>query len=260
MTQDEERVIKPPIDHITSGRTFQPLNAFLYKKMLKVGIILFLIWSGLSLLFVGFANPVFLENILDLFQPIELLVIIGWETTNFVYATAVVIFVVVGSVYTFIYIRRIEYSAVGWSGNAMPFIYTHKGIINITKKHVPFRTIVNVRTRAGPFDRMFGIGSVLIETAGGSTGTHAANLTSLLIQRLTSNAFEEKIEGIKFYEELRDFILREMRNFGRKPLAETKKLNVRRKKRVFSRDTLNMFIEIRDALRESKRSGGISHR
>jgi uncharacterized membrane protein YdbT with pleckstrin-like domain len=248
MTHNDERVIRPPIDQISSGRVFQPTNAFLYKKMLKVGIILILIWFALRALFIGFTNPTFLEIILAISQPLEILVMIGWETTNLLYVSVALVFFVVGSIYSFIYVRKIEYSVLGWSGDVMPEIYTRKGIITITKKHVPFRTIVNVRTRKGMFDRLFGIGTVLVETAGGSTGVQTSGLVALLIQKLRAEAVE-KIEGIKFHEELRDFILREMRMFGMKASASASTRRVQRNRRVLNRNTLEAFLEIRDVLR-----------
>ncbi|MFW9910635.1 MAG: hypothetical protein ACFFEF_18930, partial [Candidatus Thorarchaeota archaeon] len=104
----------------------------------------------------------------------------------------------------------------------------------------------------GLVDRLFGIGTVLIETAGGSTGIQPTGIVSLLLQRLRSEA-EEKIEGIKFHEELRDFILREMRFFGRSAPISTTARHVRRRRRVLTRNTLDAFIEIRDVLRESER-------
>jgi membrane protein YdbS with pleckstrin-like domain len=100
-----------------------------------------------------------------------------------------------------IYIDSIEYSVVSESGEASPEIYVRKGIINITKKHVPFRTITNISSRAGIFDRLFGIGNVEIQTAGysgsptGPTGP------------------EEKLEGIRAFEALTDFVLAELRKF-----------------------------------------------
>jgi membrane protein YdbS with pleckstrin-like domain len=255
MTYDEERVIRPPIDQISSGRVFQPTNAFLYKKMLKVGILLVLIWIALRLLFIGFSNPTFMEIILDLSKPLEILSMIGWEVTNLFYIIASVTFFFVGTVYSFIYVRRIEYSVIGWSGDAMPFIYTRKGIINITKKHVPFRTIVNVRTRKGLFDRLLGIGNVLIETASGSKGVQATGLAALLIQRLRSTA-EEKIEGINFHEELRDFILREMRFFGYKSEIQKQVRRGKQRTHIFNRGTLELFKEVRDVLKENSRTNG----
>ncbi len=85
------------------------------------------------------------------------------------------------------------------SGETMPEIYVKKGVVTVTRKHVPFRTITNVSSRAGPFDRLFGIGSVHVETAGYS-GSHQTGP-------------EIKLDGIVFYEEIRDFILNELRKF-----------------------------------------------
>ncbi|TFG34045.1 hypothetical protein EU527_05440 [Candidatus Thorarchaeota archaeon] len=248
MAQEKVRVVKPPIDDVTSGRVFQPTNAFLFKKMVKAIVVMGLIWLALYALFMGFTNPVFLDLILALSQPLEILVMIGWETFNQYYILCAITVFIIGSVYSYIYVRKIEYSVVGWSGDVMPEIYTRKGIINITKIHVPFRTIVNVRTTKGIVDRLFGIGSVLIETAGGSIGAQPTGLVSLLFARFSSSAAEEKIEGIRFHEELRDFILREMRHFGRK---RSTKDTIQRRKRIFTRDTLEAFREIRDALKES---------
>lgn len=251
MPQDESRIIKPPIKHVSSGRVFQPTNAFLFKKMLKIVLVMLFMWIGVRLLFLSFQNPVVLDIFLTLFEPIELLVWIGWEAVNLVYTMCAIVVFLVGVIYSFIYIRKIEYSVMGWSGDAMPEIYTRKGIINITKKHVPFRTIVNVRTVRGVFDRLFGIGSVLIETAGGSTGVQPTNLTTLLISKMSSSAAEEKIEGIRFDEELRDYILKEMRAFGLKPSEKRLVLQRERRKSIFTEEVLEAFKEVRDTLRES---------
>ena len=70
MVQDEERVIRPPFEQITSGRVFQPTNAFIGKKMLKAGVVLITIGVGLQLLFIGFTNPLFLDILLESFVPI----------------------------------------------------------------------------------------------------------------------------------------------------------------------------------------------
>lgn len=75
-----------------------------------------------------------------------------------------------------------------------------KGIVNVTRKHVPFRTITNISSRARPIYRLLNIGNVEIQTAGFSGPK-------------SSGGPEEKIEGIVFYEELRDYILHELRKF-----------------------------------------------
>jgi membrane protein YdbS with pleckstrin-like domain len=121
-----------------------------------------------------------------------------WLTLNIDMWIFNLIWLIPAWILTPIYVGRIEYSVIAKSGETMPEVYVRKGIISITRKHVPFRTITNISTRAGPFDRLFGIGTVNIETAGYSgqkTGP------------------EEKLEGFEFYEELRDFILQELRKF-----------------------------------------------
>ena len=254
MAQEDTRIIKPPIEDVVSGRVFQPTSALLYKKITKVVFVLIFLWMGLGLLYLGLANPILQEILLAFSRPLELLVLVGWETVSQAFLIGATLLVVVGSVYTYIYIRRIEYSVMGWSGNVMPEIFTRKGIINITKKHVPFRTIVNVRTTKGVFDRLFGIGNVLIETAGGSIGTPPTSIMALLISRFSASAYEEKIEGIRFDEELRDFILREMRAFSKTPSKREARRKGKRRKHIFTSEVLDAFKEVRDALRESMKS------
>jgi uncharacterized membrane protein YdbT with pleckstrin-like domain len=81
----------------------------------------------------------------------------------------------------------------------MPEVYMQRGVLTRTRKHVPFRTVTNISSKAGLFDRLFGIGSVHIETAGYSGSQQKGP--------------EVKLEGIVFYEEVRDFILNELRKF-----------------------------------------------
>ena len=183
MVQDDERVIRPPFEQITSGRVFQPTNAFIGKKMLKVAIGLFLIWGVIFLLFLGLENPALREILLVAWTPFELIADLGWELTNLIYLVAVIVVFVIGTVYVTIYVKKIEYSVIGWTGDSMPEIHTKRGIITITKRHVPFRTITHVQTSRGVFDRIMGIGTVLIETAGGSVGAKAASLLPLLLQK-----------------------------------------------------------------------------
>lgn len=251
MSHSDVRIVKPPIDAVTSGRVFRPTNAFIMKKILKASSIIALSWIGLLGLFIGLGNETFREVLLAISQPLEILVIIGWDSVNLFYIAGAIIILAIGSLYTYIYVKMIEYSVIGWSKEVMPEIYAKKGIINITKKHVPFRTIVNVRTTKGIFDRIFGIGTVLIETAGGSVGAQPSGLISYLIQRWSASAFEERIEGIRFHEELRDFILKNMRTFEslqKRAVIDKKK---HRRHHIFTRNTLETFKEIRDELRES---------
>jgi membrane protein YdbS with pleckstrin-like domain len=168
---------------------------------------------------------------------------IWWVIFNFWYWIITAVWLVPGIIIMPIYLNSIEYSVIAESGKTMPEIYVKKGIINITRKHVPFRTIVHVLSRAGPFDRLFGIGSVEIQTAGQSA------------QAGFSSA-EEKIEGITFYEELRDFILRELRKFKDPYVTGTEVVLPEEDQIVPADGTLEVEIlkvlqEIRDLLRKS---------
>lgn len=46
------------------------------------------------------------------------------------------------------------------------------GVITKSVKHVPFRTVTNIKVTRGPYDRLFGLGTLSIQTAGmsGQTG------------------------------------------------------------------------------------------
>lgn len=46
------------------------------------------------------------------------------------------------------------------------------GVITKSVKHVPFRTVTNIKVTRGPYDRLFGLGTLAIQTAGmsGQTG------------------------------------------------------------------------------------------
>lgn len=194
----EEKIIKPPFKQITSGKIFKPSQAFLYKQLFQATSLYALIWLFTILCFVGFSPLIAAEEpgifasaatVIDTyFLPVNL-----WTLgINLIWFVPAIIAIPP-------YIGSIEYSVKAESGDIMPEIYSKRGIITITRKHVPFRTITNISSRAGPFDRLFKIGSVHIETAGYSGANQKGP--------------EEKISGIVFYEEVRDFILKELRKF-----------------------------------------------
>ena len=193
-----EKVIKPPIRRVTGGKIFKPSKAFRTKMLLEPVILATSIWLMIVLGFIGmsflvaYTDPVkypsAIENINLWIGPVSL-----WTTvSNLVWLIPALIFIP-------FYFQSIEYSVKTVSGETMPEVYVKQGIVTVSEKHVPFRTITNVSSRAGPFDRVFGIGSVHIETAGYS-GSHQTGP-------------EIKLEGIVFYEEIRDFIINELRKF-----------------------------------------------
>jgi membrane protein YdbS with pleckstrin-like domain len=157
-------------------------------------IIVALLFYVLFLVFVGGIG-----TIIGLDDPSSFLwLVTWWVPLNIGMWIFNLIWLIPAWILTPIYVGRIEYSVIAESGETMPEVYVRKGIISITRKHVPFRTITNISTTAGPFDRLFGIGNINIETAGYSG---------------QKSGPEEKLEGFEFYEELRDFILQELRKF-----------------------------------------------
>jgi membrane protein YdbS with pleckstrin-like domain len=194
--KDEEKVIRPPVKQITSGKTFKPSQAYLYKLLFQSVLTFILVWLIVVLSFVGIAfliatdpaNPSAIQIINDYAVPVNLWTLI----INLFWLVPALVAIPP-------YVMSMEYSVKAESGETMPEIFSKRGIITITRKHVPFRTITNISSRAGPFDRLFKIGSVHIETAGYSGPSQKGP--------------EEKISGVVFYEEVRDFILRELRKF-----------------------------------------------
>ncbi|MEA3375379.1 MAG: PH domain-containing protein [Chloroflexota bacterium] len=52
-------------------------------------------------------------------------------------------------------------------------VIMHVGVITRSVKYVPFRTVTNMAVKRDPLDRLFGIGSLQIQTAGISGSTQA---------------------------------------------------------------------------------------
>jgi membrane protein YdbS with pleckstrin-like domain len=194
----EEKVIKPPIKRVTSGKIFKPSKAFLHKNLLQPVVLAFTFWlivvlGFIAVSFIGAAVepesvPSALQQINTWIIPVNFWTIV----INLIWLTPLLIYIP----FEF---KSIEYSVKAETGETMPEIYVKRGVVTVTRKHVPFRTITNISSKAGVFDRLFNIGSVHIETAGYS-GSHQAGP-------------EVKLEGVVFYEEVRDFILNELRKF-----------------------------------------------
>jgi membrane protein YdbS with pleckstrin-like domain len=194
----KEKVIKPPIKRVTSGKLFKPSKAFLHKNLLQPVVLLSIIWLIVVICFVGGSFigaavepeeiPSATQLVATWIGPVSIWTVVA----NLVWFVPLMIYIP----YEF---RSIEYSVKAETGETMPEIYVKRGVVTVTRKHVPFRTITNISSKAGIFDRLFNIGSVQIETAGYSGSQQAGP--------------EVKLEGIVFYEEVRDFILAELRKF-----------------------------------------------
>jgi membrane protein YdbS with pleckstrin-like domain len=104
--------------------------------------------------------------------------------------SVITLFYVIG---LYFYIKSMEFIVHGHE------IVVKKGLINKSEKHVPYRTVTHIDMRSGPFDRLFNIGTIEIQTAGG--------------KHTLDEQAEEKLEGIKIYREVRDYILNQLRQF-----------------------------------------------
>lgn len=246
MTHEEEtKVIRPPAEKMSSGKVFRPSKAFRNKNWTIEISLAVALWALFILGVLGVAYMVSTGENPDItdygvwvnqwLRPI----LFGMWVFN-------LIWLIPALVLTPIYINSIEYSVISESGETMPEVYVKQGILNVTRKHVPFRTITNISSRAGIFDRLFGIGTVEIETAGYSGPSKQGP--------------EQKLEGIVFYEEVRDFILRELRGFrGAYTLATEVVLPheepIPRMEDSLDDEMLLTLREIRDLLRDLKGKG-----
>lgn len=235
------RVIKPPGEKISSGRVFRPAKALRNKGWLEMLLVAFVLWFFAVGGAIGIGWLIASSD--ATLEAYWASVAVWWVPMNVIVIIFHLIWLIPGFILLPLYVRSIEYSIISETGKTMPEIYVKKGIISITRKHVPFRTITNIGTTAGPFDRLFGIGKVEVETAGYSG------------QRMGP---EVKLTGISFYEEVRDFILQELRKYrGQYALATEV---VRREEEpvpklagTFDDDILRTLREIRELLTDIAR-------
>ncbi|MFB0523784.1 MAG: hypothetical protein ACETV1_08535, partial [Candidatus Bathyarchaeia archaeon] len=136
----EEKVIKPPVKRVTSGKIFKPSKAFLHKRLLQPTVAAVIIWLITVLAFIGMsfvaasAEP---ENFPSAVQHIN-----AWIGPVSFWAIVLnMIWLIPLLIYTPLYFRSIEFSVKAETGETMPEVYVKKGVITDTRKHVPFRTI-----------------------------------------------------------------------------------------------------------------------
>ena len=163
--------------------SIRPLRKFMYKLwlyILLVGIIV--------VLFTYFIYYLISTSSKNDFDPNNPWVILF----NLVFIPLVILIMLISMYASHIYTKTMEFQIFDNE------VVVRKGVVNKTEKHVPYRTVTNISTRYGVFDRLFGIGTVEIETAGKSGQKPGP---------------EEKIEGITNFVQMRDAILEELRKF-----------------------------------------------
>ena len=167
-------------------RIIRPTTSLIWKNYLQVIFLFCVMTLGIFLFmtFIGFvANSNKNDGFLEFVSAMTIWYYAGW-----------LLFGILFAILYPIYYRSMTFIVHG------DMIEVKKGIINKTEKHVPYRTITNIDMVAGPFDRIFGIGCIKIQTAGGSGSSN-------------TNVAEENIEGLKIYREVRDYIINQLRQF-----------------------------------------------
>jgi uncharacterized membrane protein YdbT with pleckstrin-like domain len=173
------------------SRRILPTKALLWKYYLKDFILGFIAMGVLYLMIVFFS---FVSSFDD-----EFVIFKDPEFQLFMFTLVFVCLLIILPVIMLcqlLYIRNMEFIVHGDE------IIVKKGLFNKTVKYCPFRTVTNISTNVGVFDRLFKIGCIEIETAG--TGG-------------MTNAPEEKLEGLKVFGEIREYIVLQLRNFTHPP-------------------------------------------
>ncbi|MFX1270422.1 MAG: hypothetical protein ACFFAX_01980, partial [Promethearchaeota archaeon] len=128
------KVIKPPIEEVKSGKVFKPSKAFRNKNWVLMISIALGIWVtfisimlGIGYLAFGLIGQSGFQGWIDVF----------WNVINPWYWLLTAVWFIPAFILYPIYINAFEYSVIAESGETMPEIYVKKGLINITRKHVP---------------------------------------------------------------------------------------------------------------------------
>jgi membrane protein YdbS with pleckstrin-like domain len=233
----EERVIKPPTEGLVLGRPFGPSKALRNKYWLKTIIIAIALWIVFYIVppelffLIMFDIPSLVILVLTIMSGNWNMILVLFTVFEFSIVFAILIYIP-------IYVNSIVY-AVGTESGETEEIYKKQGIITITETHTPLRNVTYASTIVGPFDRLFKIGSVSIETAGGEGGSAPVGLIGLLL-RFRSSA-ELRIVGIHFYDKLHEHLVRCIREVGE--LATTE---ISTGKGIRSKKALEILREIRD--------------
>jgi len=107
------------------------------------------------------------------------------------------------------------------------------GVVTKSIKHVPYRTVTNITIKRGILDRLFGLGTLNIQTAGMSGTTGA----------------EESLEGLENVQEVYDLVATELRRF-RGSMAPTA-ADVDTEPLPAAADVLNAILAETQAIRRS---------
>jgi len=116
-----------------------------------------------------------------------------------------------------------------------------RGVWTVTEITITYENVQNVTVKSGPLQRLFGISTIVIETAGakgGETGAHGQS---------ASVANEARIEGVSNAEQVRDLIMSRVRASRSAGLGDEQDDQQRRASRSrLTRAHVDALREIRD--------------
>ena len=125
------KVIKPPMEEIAKGKVFKPSKYFRNKNWFLGIFSAIMLWVFV----IGSMSLVFW--LVELVSGASGYIALIWFPLNFWFWVITLSVLIPYLIVYPIYIRSFEYSVIAKSGQTMPEIYVKKGLINITRKHVP---------------------------------------------------------------------------------------------------------------------------
>lgn len=169
--------------------TFKPPQPWIFKPVEAFRIkIYFMIILHLAFIYL----IIILVNLLENKQNLVKTLILATLVIIVYFSVALVIFE--------LYIKSIEYQVHGTE------IVIKKGLINITENHIPFSNITNIAIRQGPFDRLFGIGTIIVYT-GGANLNSSREMGQIRGTRIFADVGYFVLNQIKTYETFFNYLL-----------------------------------------------------
>ncbi len=111
-------------------------------------------------------------------------------------------------------------------------ISIHKGLLSRIQQNIPYRAITDFQLHRSPFDRLLGIGSLRIQTAG---------------QGQTATGYEGNLAGLVDWEDLLERLRSKVQQYQAAPGAYSSSVNINQ---VELSDILNELRAIRTAIEE----------
>lgn len=161
-----------------SVKTFTPNPKYVTKQRLAIALVALANFVGFSIFAIpmGFDPDIGLGGALIMMTIITAIAVVAW---------------IVGAILIVPYYRSLRYEI------HEDEVIVHVGIVTKSVKHVPYRTVTNIVINRGILDRLFGLGTLKIQTAGMSGQTGA----------------EETLVGLINVQEVYDLVATELRRF-----------------------------------------------